>query len=145
MKKNTLFFKTLGLFVTAMVSFSVVSCTKDDDAKREIDSVWEEVGNDAVVGTWQWSTNYSSASITFNSDYTCEFYFERDGGDYTYTADGDYMMTSLTSGHAIFTIIDNHENQPYQSRAYFFIINGKLYIDGSHNLLGSLGTVEFSR
>ena len=143
MKKNTLFFKTLGLFVTAMVSISVVSCTKDDDAKREIDSVWEEVGNDAVVGTWQWSTNYSSASITFNSDYTCELYYER--GDETYTADGDYMMTNLASGHAIFTFIDDHDNQPYPARAYFFIINGKLYLDGSNKVLSSMGGVEFSK
>ena len=113
MKKNTLFFKTLGLFVTAMVSFSVVSCTKDDD------------------------------SITFNSDYTCELYYE--WGDETYTADGDYMMTNLASGHATFTFIDDHDNQPYQARAYFFIINGKLYLDGSNTVLRSMGRAEFSK
>ena len=142
MKKNTLFFKTLGLFVTAMVSFSVVSCTKDDDAKREIDSVWEEVGNDAVVGTWQWSTNFSSASITFNSDYTCELYYER--GVETYTADGYYMMTSFTSGHATFTFI-GHDDYPYQVPTSFFIINGNLYLEGNGSILQGMSETEFSR
>ena len=135
MKKNTLFFKTLGLFVTAMVSFSVVSCTKDDDAKREIDSVWEEVGNDAVVGTWQWSTTVDLISkattdrtITFNEDYTgqAEVSSYRSDGNESHNYTFNYRMIDTESGYMSIGV----------NLAFFAIFDGELYINSDDSFSG---------
>lgn len=118
MKKNTLFFKTLGLFVTAMVSFSVVSCTKDDDA----------VSNDAIVGTWQWgsSDNDRVAKITFYNDNTIFMHFHGitpNDETLNWERTGEYHMNNTVSGTVYYT----YESHDFPTT--FNLINGKIYFN----------------
>lgn len=116
MKKNIVFFSALGLFLAAMVSIAVVSCTKEND----------KVNNDAIVGTWTLGTT----SFTFWDDYTGLYHGRgaySEVGDYNFK----YELSTPTSGSLVYTfnIIEESGGGVGYRKLEFVIIDNQLFID----------------
>lgn len=126
MKKNILK-GLLTIMMVAFVSMNFVSCSDDDDDKKDSKN---DSNTESIIGTWRWSGYNDTSELTFYPDGRgVEIYQEGGKGTYTdsftytydadkktlriYYTDGDSGSATVSSDRMVITWSYDGSNEVY--------------------------------